>query len=98
MVDFSLNEKDQAVFVEMQKLGQAKRKHARYYDEHEDEMLPEEFPEAVEFDHIDQIAMDRGEDGCTPSVFYLLKTMEDYRGDFLSLRALKMALGNASLS
>lgn len=98
MVDFSLCEKDRQVIKELRKQAQVQRKYARYYDDHEDEMPPEEFPEAAEFDHIEQMAADRGEDGCTPTVFFLLKTIEEYRGDFLRLRALNWALGNASLA
>jgi len=98
MVDFSLCEKDREVIAELRRQALVQRKYARYYDDHEDEMPPDEFPEAVEFDHIEQMAADRGKDGCTPTVFLLLKTIEEYRGDFLRLRVLKWALGNASLS
>lgn len=98
MVDFSLNEKDQTIIAELHKQGLVKRKYARYYDDHEEELIPEELPEAADFDYIDQLIANRGTDGCSPTVFFLLKTIEDYRGDFLNLRLLKMALGNASLA
>lgn len=98
MVDFSLNEKDQTIIAELHKQGLVKRKYARYYDDHEEELIPEELPEAADFDYIDQLIANRGTDGCSPTVFFLLKTIEDYRGDFLNLRLPKMALGNASLA
>jgi len=98
MVDFALSEKDGNVILELRKQAQVQRKYARYYDDHEDELPPDELPEAADFDYIDQLVADRGEDGCSNTVFLLLKTMEEYRGDFLRLRLLSWALGNATLS
>jgi len=98
MVDFTLSAADQKVIAELRKQAEVQRKYARYYDIHEEETLPEEFPESPEFDHIDQMAADRGEDGCTPTVFFILRTIEEFRGDFLKLRGLRIALGNASLA
>ncbi|MCP4751857.1 MAG: acyl-CoA dehydrogenase, partial [Proteobacteria bacterium] len=97
MVDFTLGEKDRATIEELRKQAKVQQKYARYYDEHEEELPPEEFPEAPQFDHIEQMVQDRGEDGCSPTIFLLLKTIEEYRGDFLRLRLLRWALGNAAL-
>ena len=98
MVDFTLGEKDKKISIELRKQAEVQRKYARYYDLHEDEILPEEFPESPEFDHIDQMVEERGQDGCTPAVFLILRTIEEFRGDFLKLRGLRTALGNASLT
>lgn len=98
MVDFSLGEKDQKILNEIKREALACRKYARYYDVHEDELTPDEFPEAKEFDHIPMMGFDRGEDATSPTTFGLLQTIEQNRGDFLQLRLPKAALGNASLA
>jgi len=98
MVDFSLNENDKNIIRALRKQGEVQRKYARYYDDHEEELAPDEFPEAAEFDYIKQMEADRGHDGCTPTVFFLLKTITEYRGDFLRLRLPPYALGNATLA
>jgi acyl-CoA dehydrogenase len=41
---------------------------------------------------------DRGKDGCTTTVFLLVKTIMEYWGDFLRLRLPSYALGNATLT
>ncbi len=97
MIDFSLCEKDQEVINEMKKAAVVRRKYARYYDEHEEELAPTEFDEAKDFDHIELMAIDRGEEGCSPTVFYLIRQIEHWRGDMLQLRLPKMGLGNASV-
>ncbi|MBW1894766.1 MAG: acyl-CoA dehydrogenase family protein, partial [Deltaproteobacteria bacterium] len=79
--------------------GLVVRKHARYYDNHEKELLPDEFPEAKDFDHINLMAMDRGEEGSSPTVFGLLMTVYKAWGDTtVRLRRGNAALGNASLA
>jgi len=98
MVDFSLCEKDKHVIGELRKQAEVQRKYARYYDDHEEELAPNEFPEAADFDYIEQLIADRGEDGCGETVFTLLKTMEEFRGDFLRLRLSSWVLGNETLS
>ncbi len=97
MVDFTLSEKDQEVINELRKQSVVRRKYARYYDEHEEEIAPNEFPEAKDFEHINMMAFDRGEEGCSPTVFYLLQQIEHWRGDLLHLRRPAMGLGNASV-
>ncbi|MBW1643592.1 MAG: hypothetical protein JRJ76_12200 [Deltaproteobacteria bacterium] len=61
MVDFSLNEKDQEIIQEIRKKGEVLRKYARYYDEHEGEKIPDELPEAKDFDNIAFMNMERME-------------------------------------
>ncbi|MFH2129280.1 MAG: acyl-CoA dehydrogenase family protein [bacterium] len=98
MVDFTLTEKEQAIIDEILREGLVCRKYARYYDKHETEVLPDELPEAKEFDHIPAMFLDRGEDGSGPTVFGLLATMYRNWGDHLSLRRPPRGLGNASLT
>jgi acyl-CoA dehydrogenase len=98
MVDFTFNEKEQEIIREIHREGLVLRKYARYYDEHEDEIPPDEFPEAQEFAHIDKMAADRGKDGTSPTVFYLVMLMHRTWGDMMRLRVPKTALGNASVT
>ena len=98
MVDFTLNAKEQEVIREIRREGMVLReKYARYYDEHEKELPPDEFPEAKEFAHIDKMAADRGPDATTPTVFYLLMLMHRTWGDMMRLKVPVTALGNASV-
>ncbi|MCP4750357.1 MAG: acyl-CoA dehydrogenase [Proteobacteria bacterium] len=97
MVDFSLNEKDQEDLNEVRREGQVRRKYARYYDDHEEEIPPNEFPEAKEFQHIDGLLAKRGPEDCGLRVFGLLMAMNRSWGDMLGLRLPNRALGNASL-
>ncbi len=97
MVDFSLCENDRKIIEGIRQAGLVCRKYARYYDDHEDELVPSEFPEAKDFDYLDLLAMDRGEEGTGQTVFTLLSLIHRTWGDCLSLRINKMALGNASL-
>ena len=103
MVDFSLNEKDQEVIREIRKRGEVIRKHARYYDEyeHEHDEIPNEFPEAKDFDYIWKLMMERGKaEGATPgTTFGILSNIHTTWGDStLSLRLGNAGLGNASLA
>lgn len=98
MVDFTLNEKEQAIIDEIIKEGLVARKYARYYDLNEEEIPPDEFPEARDFDHINTMMLDRGENPSSPSVFGLLATMYRNWGDHLALRLPQAGLGNASLA
>ena len=101
MIDFSLNETDQKVLAEMRKQSEAVRKYSRYYDDHEEEVPPDEFPEAKEFDYIMKMMMERGqaEGACTGTVFMILADLQNSWGDsMMTLRSFNMGLGNASLA
>lgn len=98
MIDFTLSEKDQQIIAELRKQAEVQRKYARYYDDNEAELAPNEFPEAADFDHIEKMIADRGDEDCGKTVMMLLKTMEEFRGDFLRLRLSSWALGNETLS
>ncbi len=97
MVDFTLNDKEQEIIDEVHREGLVRRKHARYYDSHEEELIPDEFPEAAEFDHIDKLIAQRGEDACGHSVFTLLMSIHKAWGEYVKLRLPRRALGNSSL-
>lgn len=97
MVDFTLNEKEKEIIREIKREGMALRKYARYYDEHEEELPPDEFPEAKDFAHIDKMVQERGEDATGITVFSLLMLMHRIWGDFMRLKIPPTALGNASV-
>lgn len=103
MVDFSLNEKDQEIIDEIRRRGLVVRKHARYYDEqeHEHDEMPNEFPEAKEYDHIFKLTMERLKaEGATPgTTFGILSYIHSSWGDsMMGLRLGNAGLGNASLA
>lgn len=99
MVDFTLNEKEQEIIREIRREGMVLRqKYARYYDEHEKEIPPDEFPEAAEFAHIEKMFMERGKDGTSPTVFYLVMLMNRCWGDMMRMKVPVTALGNASVT
>jgi len=101
MVDFSLNEKEQEIIQEIRKKGELLRKYARYYDDNEGEKIPNELPEAKEFDHIGLMNFDRIalEDATGNMTFGTLSTIHDSWGDtMMTLRLRQAGLGNASLS
>ncbi len=97
MVDFTLNAKEQEIIAEIRREGLVLRKYARYYDEHEKELPPDEFPEAKEFAHIDQMALDRGQGATGPTVFYMLMLMHRTWGDMMRMKVPNTGLGNASV-
>lgn len=99
MVDFTLNEKDEEILNEIRRQGLVRRKYARYYDEHEDEIPPAELPEAKDFDHIPKMYLDRAkhEGACTPAAFGILAAIQGSWGGGVPLRTGNTALGNASL-
>ncbi|MFO7965665.1 MAG: acyl-CoA dehydrogenase family protein [Desulfobacterales bacterium] len=101
MVDFSLNEKDQEILQEIRKQGLVVRKHTRYYDDHEDELPPSEFPEAKDFEHIPLMMLERPKapGACSPTVFGILVDLYQSWGDsMMTLKSHPFGLGNASLA
>jgi acyl-CoA dehydrogenase len=49
MVDFTLSDNDKDILESVAAEAKAGEKYARYYYEHEDEVLPKAFPEARAF-------------------------------------------------
>jgi acyl-CoA dehydrogenase len=98
MVDFTFNAKEQEIIREIRREGLVLRNYARYYDEHEEELPPDEFPEAKEFAHIDKMAADRGPDATSPTAFYMCMMMHRTWGDMMRMKMPVTALGNASVT
>ncbi|MCP4755842.1 MAG: acyl-CoA dehydrogenase [Proteobacteria bacterium] len=100
MVDFSINEKDQEVLDEGSRFKAVTEKYARYYDDNEEELVPQEFPEAKDWDHLPMLNMERMQaEGVTkPATFSLLQEITNCMGTGnISLREMRYGLGNAAL-
>ena len=100
MVDFSISQKDQEVLDEFESFKDVTEKYARYYDENEEELVPKEFPEAKDWDHLPMLQLGRMEhEGATQlATFGMLQEVEFCLGTGnVSLRELQFGLGNAAL-
>lgn len=101
MVDFSIHEKDQELLDETARFKEVTDGYARYYDENEEELVPPEFPEAKDWDHLAKMDLERGKiEGVTkPFTFRMLRSITNCLGTGnISLREVKRALGNAALT
>ena len=49
---FPLSKKDQEVLDEFGRFKEVTEKYTRYYDENEEELVPPEFPEAKDWEHL----------------------------------------------
>jgi acyl-CoA dehydrogenase len=97
MVDFSLSDADRALLDEVRRMGMVSRGYARYYDEHEDEVHPDRFPEADEFEGQGRRLANRDDSETSTSVFNMLVAIERARCDGPPLRQVARGLGNAAL-
>jgi len=100
MVDFSISKKDQEVLDEFGRFKEVTEKYTRYYDENEEELVPKEFPEAKDWDHLPMLQMERGQaEGATQgATFGMLQEIEHCMGTGnVSLREMQYGLGNAAL-
>lgn len=100
MIDFRLSENDQEKIDAIRQESLICRKYARYYDEHEqDEIPPDELPEAADLPPSPNLAWKMGEGDSSPSVMAMLYTIYRCWGDYaVKLRQPKAGgLGNAAL-
>ena len=96
MIDFSLTEDNKKAIAEIRAQGLAGREAARYYDEHEEELSPDELPEAAKFKDAQKRLMSlfAGPGGaCLP----MLLIIERASTLGMPLRRIGGALGNAAL-
>jgi acyl-CoA dehydrogenase len=99
MIDFTLTENDQAALDQARAQALLCRKYARYYDEHEHELPPEELPEAEEFFANAPALVAPGPEDTSPPVMLGLHSMISHWGDYtIRLRRSGGGLGNAALS
>lgn len=99
MIDFSLSARDEQMIATLKEEGLICRKYARYYDENEHELPPDELPEAKEVRRHRREKIAPSEADCGPVVLAMLQTMYRCWGDY----AVKLnqplfgGLGNAAL-
>ena len=98
MVDFSLSENDQKILDLIREEGLVRRKYSRYFDTHEDEIPPDEFPEAKNFKSQVELLAKRPKSEGSPTAFSLLASMHRAQYGGISLKSPNRALGNSSLT
>ncbi len=97
MVDFTVSEIDQKILAQIRAEGQAGEKYARYYEEHEDELLPDRFPEADEFPPLGELYKQRSFEDTPGSTLGMLIAIERSASCGVSLVQPTRGLGNAAL-
>jgi acyl-CoA dehydrogenase len=98
MIDFTLTEKDRQLLDQVRAEALVCRKYARYYDEHEEEFIPDEFPEANDFPSVYAHFAGRTENDTSMPVMSMLLSSGQTWGDYsVRLRRAKGGLGNAAL-
>jgi acyl-CoA dehydrogenase len=96
MIDFDLTPADQEVVRHAHEQAELSRRYADYYDKHEDELPPEQFPEATGRPNPVELAENAAQDGSGPRILHSLVMHELYGGG-LSLHRAKWGLGNTVL-
>jgi acyl-CoA dehydrogenase len=99
MIDFSFSVRDQRTIDQLKEEGLVCRKYARYYDENEHELPPDQLPEAKEVARQRRERVEPSEADSGPVVMAMVQTMYRCWGDY----AVKLSqpqfggLGNAAL-
>ena len=96
MIDFTLTENDKAQLERVRAEALICRKYARYYEEQEGELPPDELPEAAEFYANAESLPAPGPNDSVPPVMIALRAMALFWGDY-AVR-LKRAPGGLDLS
>jgi acyl-CoA dehydrogenase len=96
MIDFDLTPADQEVIQHAHEQAELARPYADYYDKHEDELPPEQFPEADGRPNPVEMAESGAENGSGPRILHSLVMHEIYGGG-LALHRGKWGLGNTVL-
>lgn len=103
MVDFSLNEMDQQMLDDVRQYREENIKSARYYDENEEEVMPDQPPDQKAFEAYVKKNTERAKQpgACTPGVYGMVRTInQTFGGGIRPPRpegGVGMGLGNASL-
>lgn len=96
MIDFELTSADEKVLNSAHQQAIIGRRYARYFDKHEDELTPEEFPEAADFPNPVTMAEEGMKESSGPRILHSLVMLETYWGG-LGLHRTKWGLGNTVL-
>jgi acyl-CoA dehydrogenase len=98
MIDFTPTAKDKQLLDQVRAEALVCRKYARYYDEHEEEFIPDEFPEAADFPNVFlHFAGRTADDTSMPVISMLLSEFQTWGDYSVRLRRAKGGLGNAAL-
>ncbi len=98
MIEFQLSELDQKILATVREQALISREYARYYDEHEDEFVPDELPEAKDHTTPWALAGQAGPEDTPLSMMSMLVQAGTTWGDYsVRLRRGSGGLGNAAL-
>lgn len=99
MIDFRLTETDKAILDRTREEALIARNYARYYDDRESEMIPDELPETKAFYENAKPLPTAGPEDTQPPVMMALQAIGSYWGDYSVRlrRPLRGGLGNAAL-
>jgi acyl-CoA dehydrogenase len=98
MIDFTLTENDENVLAEVRRQALVCRSYARYYDEHEEEFVPDELPEAKDYKSPFEHMRGRSDADTSFGVMSMLISSASNWGDYsVRLRQSAGGLGNAAL-
>jgi len=98
MIDFTVSEADQKILEQIIAEGRAGEKYTRYYEDNEDEILPEKFAEADDFPSLLKQFATRSPEDTPAATFQMLVIMYRNITAGVTLRQGRGALGNAALS
>jgi acyl-CoA dehydrogenase len=96
MIDFELTPADQKVLADAHEQALIGRRYARYYDKHEDELPPKQFPEAEDLPNMAQLAAEGVGGSSGPRILHTLVMLETFWGG-LAIHRSKWGLGNTVL-
>jgi len=98
MIDFTLTPKDQELLDQVRAEALICRKYARYYDEHEEEFIPDEFPESADFETVYRHFAGRTDEDTSMPIISMLLSAGQTWGDYsVRLKRAPGGLGNAAL-
>ncbi len=98
MVDFSISEIDNEILAQIKAEGKAGEKYTRYYEDHEEEILPKKFDEADDFPSIMSLLKKRSFEDTGGATFQMLLAMQRAATLGVTLRTGIGGLGNAALN
>ena len=98
MINFQLTEREEEIVALMKAQGEVARKYARYYDDNEEELHPDLFPEAKDFKALGALIKQIDGEDSSPSVLQMLMGIYHAWSGSVPLKTGPTALGNAALA
>jgi acyl-CoA dehydrogenase len=96
MIDFELTTADEKILDSAHQQALIGRRYARYYDKHENELTPEEFPEAKDLPNPTRLAEEGVSGSSGARILHSLVMLETYWGG-VALHRSRWGLGNTVL-